>query len=475
MLLDVREGLSGDRLDKNVTFRELALLGLAVDPSGAVSASIQGARNALVPLVPADITADGYQPTQDLTPPPAPVNVVATGGIGAVFLNWGQPEYQNHSFTEIWRNVTDDVATASLIATSSSQNYFDRPPQAAVKYYYWVRFVSRADVRGPFSQETVEAVADVNPFELVSKIQSELARSTLFKQLSTRVARVEGDSNTVSSIQNTVRTMNDVTVKKIDTVNATIGTLSTTVQAEAVARAAADNSLFAQYTVKIDQNGHVSGFGLASETVSGTTTSAFIIRADKFAVVDPTSSLNNLTNSPSADAVPFAVVSGTVHLKSAMIQDASISSAKIASLTANKITAGNINAAIGINGAKVYGAELYAGGTVSVNQDGSFSASNPTVAISGGNAAFVAGNFSIKNQASNGTTYSPFTVSGGVVHISTAMIQNASITLAKIDTATITNLSSIKADMGTITAGKMQSTDNLFVIDLTNKFISISV
>jgi hypothetical protein len=41
--------------------------------------------------------------------------------------------------------------------------------------------------------------------------------------------------------------------------------------------------------------------------------------------------------------------------------------------------------------------------------------------------------------------------------------------------AQVTDLSSIRANMGTITAGKMESEDGKFVIDLTNKFISITV
>lgn len=57
--------------------------------------------------------------------------------------------------------------------------------------------------------------------------------------------------------------------------------------------------------------------------------------------------------------------------------------------------------------------------------------------------------------------------------ITNAKIAEATIDIAKINTGTITNLSSIKADMGTITAGKMQSSDGLFVIDLDNKTISI--
>lgn len=45
--------------------------------------------------------------------------------------------------------------------------------------------------------------------------------------------------------------------------------------------------LSAQYTVKIDNAGYVSGFGLASTPVDGVPQSSFIVLADKFAVVTP--------------------------------------------------------------------------------------------------------------------------------------------------------------------------------------------
>ena len=51
-------------------------------------------------------------------------------------------------------------------------------------------------------------------------------------------------------------------------------------------------------------------------------------------------------------------------------------------------------------------------------------------------------------------------------------IKTGTISASHIDTNT---LSSIVADLGTITAGKMQSSDGLFVIDLDNKFIKIEV
>jgi hypothetical protein len=244
------------------------------------------------------------------------------------------------------------------------------------------------------------------------------------------------------------------------------GLSSVALEQRFTAQRGTNNTLLGQYSVKIDNNGHVSGFGLSSTEVNGTPTSAFIIRADKFAIVDPASGANNLTNSPSADTVPFAVDGGAVYIKTAFIKDATISSAKIASLVANKITAGYINAVVGINGAKTYGTELYAGGSTSVQTDGlgnviGFTAQNPTLSIVNGIATFVASSFRIANSASGTPTNSfPFIVEGGVTYLNTAIIKNGTITTAQIENATISNaqitsLSADKITSGTISTSRL--------------------
>jgi Domain of unknown function (DUF1983) len=57
------------------------------------------------------------------------------------------------------------------------------------------------------------------------------------------------------------------------------------------------DELSAQYTVKIDLNGYVTGFGLYSSSTGGTPTSLFLVRADRFAIGAP--GLN--------DQIPFIV------------------------------------------------------------------------------------------------------------------------------------------------------------------------
>ena len=49
----------------------------------------------------------------------------------------------------------------------------------------------------------------------------------------------------------------------------------------------ANGELYAQYTVKIDNNGYVSGFGLASDPVNGVPYSDFMVRADRFSISSP--------------------------------------------------------------------------------------------------------------------------------------------------------------------------------------------
>ena len=80
------------------------------------------------------------------------------------------------------------------------------------------------------------------------------------------------------------------------------------------------------YSVKLDVNGYVAGFGLYNE---GAGASGFIVRADKFVV-----------GSAGSNTIPFEIVGGVTYIKSALIQDASITSAKIGTLNADRITGG---------------------------------------------------------------------------------------------------------------------------------------
>lgn len=88
-----------------------------------------------------------------------------------------------------------------------------------------------------------------------------------------------------------------------------------TVESKMTAIADRSTGLEAQYTLKVAAGGYVAGYGVASTTnVDGNATSAFIIQADKFAIVD-SSYTGGLTNTPASQYVMFAVDAGGVYVK----------------------------------------------------------------------------------------------------------------------------------------------------------------
>jgi hypothetical protein len=362
--------------------------------------------------------------------------------------------------------------------------------------------------------------------------------------------------------ESTARASNDTAnASQITTLQSSVGgnTASISTQQTAV------NGLEAQYTVKIDNNGHVAGFGLASELVDGNISSDFMVAADRFSVVDPSAvswydlikitdygnskravfgplaftqsfppnsevkimghpdghngnfsvhgtgslggvyfiiaaysasqPLNTVTTSEASaadlratrtGAPPFIISTGSTqingetvpagtYINSAMIADATITNAQIGSLTADKITASLLNT-VDFYGNTIAGSSIYLGGTVTYSQTnnvntGIQSIASPKVAMTSTGAVFAVDAFTIDNPG--GDDVVPFSITSDVVSIDSALIKDASISLAQIDTANITDLSSIKADIGTVTAGTLQSTDGKFVIDLDNKTISI--
>lgn len=80
--------------------------------------------------------------------PHAPVNLTGTGGFTFIALTWDHPTYRGHAYAEIWRSETDSFSSAMLIATEVTDIFSDSV-NMGTGYYYWVRFVNVADMKGP--------------------------------------------------------------------------------------------------------------------------------------------------------------------------------------------------------------------------------------------------------------------------------------------------------------------------------------
>jgi len=116
------------------------------------------------------------------------------------------------------------------------------------------------------------------------------------------------------------------------------------------------NGLSSQYSVKINANGHVAGFGLASSSpTAGNTTSEFIVAADKFSIVDPAggTGVPVFTTVTSTQVVNGVTVQPGVYIDGLKVQDGSITNvklgnaivddAKISSVDAGKISSGTMD------------------------------------------------------------------------------------------------------------------------------------
>ena len=90
--------------------------------------------------------------------------------------------------------------------------------------------------------------------------------------------------------------------QSVKQVSVTDGVSTGTLEQKFTAQKTATDGLRLQYTVKIDNNGYVSGFGLASDPVNGVPYSDFMVRADRFSISSPdyptwTRTISSLTRS----------------------------------------------------------------------------------------------------------------------------------------------------------------------------------
>lgn len=126
---------------------------------------------------------------------------------------------------------------------------------------------------------------------VINDLQAQVMESPLFKRLGERVNLIDAPGTGVIAQIDDERTTraNDVSAlaNTVTTLQSSVGENTAALAIEAETRANADGALFGQYTVKVDINGYVSGFGLASTANNSTPFSEFIVRADRFAISSP--------------------------------------------------------------------------------------------------------------------------------------------------------------------------------------------
>lgn len=87
----------------------------------------------------------------DQTPPGVPLALSASGAFRAITLSWSSPGDSDVSYFEILRSQTNDVTTAVVVGSSIAPVYSDSTTTTGVVYHYWVRAVDASGNKGTVS------------------------------------------------------------------------------------------------------------------------------------------------------------------------------------------------------------------------------------------------------------------------------------------------------------------------------------
>lgn len=268
---------------------------------------------------------------------------------------------------EFWRSgvvLAPELIESNAVLLSVSTDLIDAGLTPDTDYYYYIR---GANAYGVSTWYPVQATTNNDPGVILNILSGQIRETHLYQDLTTKIGLIEATAAAVQT-ETSARTTADMSLgTRIDTVFSSIGANTAAIQTETAARSTADtalssqintvqttvdgysasiqaqavsiNGLSAQYTLRLDVNGYISGFGLSN---GGGGTSAFAVLADKFYISSP----------GSVDVMPFIVSGGNTYIRSTVIQDASITTAKIddAAITNAKISGIIQSDVIGANG-----------------------------------------------------------------------------------------------------------------------------
>jgi len=178
---------------------------------------------------------------------------------------------------------------------------------------------------------TVTAAVDTNAAAIQTEITARVnGDNAITNYVTTQLATVNGNISALQTSQTT--TANNVAAlsSTVTTLQATVGSNTTAIQTEATARVNVDNDIYSKYSVKIDTNGYVTGFGLISTANNSTPYSEFLVRADRFSIASP-------SGPGISPQVPFVVLTTTdskgntpgVYVDNAIIKNAAVGTLKL--------------------------------------------------------------------------------------------------------------------------------------------------
>lgn len=395
---------------------------------------------------------------------PSPSGLSATSEEEGILLEWEAPSMPS-MYDEVVIYASADSAWANAVEVGRVRGTrFRHELTRGTTRYYWARSEDvdgRESIRDPDSDtSTVTATAGQIATSQLND-DADFAGAQLGDNLRDEDGTTILGKEDVKNNEITDLFLEDGTLLNDEGGNPI--TLNTLGDSAITVRSSLDG-VEANYSVKVDLNGRVSGFGLIATAATATPFSAFAVIADKFAVVDPDSTGSN-------PIVPFEVSAGKatfstdVEINGDLITTGTITATRL-NLNGTMFTAPSGVLTIADGGV---GSDQLASGAVDIAK---FASGITPVQVVGtlpstadqGDQAFLTTDKKLYRY--NGTAWIKAVdgadVSSGTLPAS-AIVAN-SITAGQIQAGAIgateisvTNLAAISADLGSITAGTIDA------------------
>lgn len=395
--------------------------------------------------------------------PAAPYNPLTVADTFAVHIEWGHSG-DDISQYEIWRSDENNVATAVLIGTSETKNYTDSDLPLIGNYFYWVRAVDRWGYKSSFSTAVAgqtDATAaklwealfgDDDPEDMREKFNN---LPDTFKEIEEAIAGIFPYDDDVYDSGVYEKTLAD-----IRPVGPLLNQFMAQTETEFVEFAIQLDNI--SFTVAALEDGFIQQYTQITQAVDSITLD-----------------VQNLSDTLSQQATQITQNADSIALRVAQQDydyDMTLISGALASL---ELDIDEISGTVYDSGTG-----LLARMTIQESQfnvaitnlatgkamTGFYVQADPGQNIS--EIGLMADKVAIYSPHAGNQKMALFNTAEGVFGLNMNMVVNGSIAAEKLS---VTDLSTIKANMGTITAGKMQSTDGKMLIDLNSKIIRITV
>ena len=189
--VELLTGQRGDGLDKAVTYRVLAAIGLANLKKAASSGKYT-------------VTLPEQSDSEKIERPVAPTEVIANGAFQSVLVEWDKPAYSGHAYAEIWRANEDNLSSAVMVGTSAANLFSDQIGKGS-HVWYWIRFVNRSNITGPYNSALgTPATTSSDVQDILDELQGQIEYSHLASWLR---QDIETQSETAASLVQTISSL----------------------------------------------------------------------------------------------------------------------------------------------------------------------------------------------------------------------------------------------------------------------------